>query len=95
MALNQKGSVAKCSHREYGFAQIQINKINGNASVDALFEGLGDDMQVRSRFCLSSLIIQYKCNLGLDVPWRPTLNNSTQFPLHWRHKNSAVRRNST
>ena len=50
MALNQKGTVAKCDHREYGFAQIQISKINGNASVDALFEGLGDDMQVRSLY---------------------------------------------
>ncbi|KIM89011.1 hypothetical protein PILCRDRAFT_208099 [Piloderma croceum F 1598] len=46
MALNHKGAVAQCSHREYGFAQIQISKINGNVSTDALFEGLGDDMQV-------------------------------------------------
>jgi hypothetical protein len=43
------GKVAKCDHREYGFAQVQITKINeDNLSVDALFEGLGDEMQVFS-----------------------------------------------
>ena len=46
MAWNLKGKVAKCDHREYGFAQVQISKIGGS-SVDALFEGLGDEMQVR------------------------------------------------
>jgi len=46
MALNHQGVVAQSSHREYGFAQIQISEINGNSSTDALFEGLGDNMQV-------------------------------------------------
>lgn len=47
MAWNMKGEVTKCDHREYGFAQLQISKIgSGNDSVDALFEGLGDEMQV-------------------------------------------------
>ena len=47
MAWNMKGQVAKCEHREYGFAQVQISKIGGpNAGVDALFEGLGDELQV-------------------------------------------------
>lgn len=58
MAVNQNGTVAQCDHREYGFAQIQVSKINGNASVDALFEGLGDDMQVRPNF-LSLIHIVY------------------------------------
>jgi len=50
MAWQMKGTVEKCDHREYGFAQVQISKIGGeNASVDALFEGLGDEMQVRRR----------------------------------------------
>ncbi|KAJ7082376.1 hypothetical protein B0H15DRAFT_852728 [Mycena belliarum] len=47
LAWQMKGTVEKCDHREYGFAQVQISKIGGdNASVDALFEGLGDEMQV-------------------------------------------------
>ncbi|KAJ6600858.1 hypothetical protein B0H10DRAFT_2167445 [Mycena sp. CBHHK59/15] len=47
MAWQMKGTVEKCDHREYGFAQVQMTKIGGdNASVDALFEGLGDEMQV-------------------------------------------------
>jgi len=42
-----KGKVAKCDHREYGFARVQINKSGPElSSVDALFEGLGDDMEV-------------------------------------------------
>lgn len=43
-----KGKVAKCDHREYGFAQVQISKIGGeNKGVDALFQDLGDELQVR------------------------------------------------
>jgi GMP synthase (glutamine-hydrolysing) len=48
MAWNLKGKVAKCEHREYGYASVKIKKINGgDSSVDALFKGLGDEMQVR------------------------------------------------
>ncbi|KAI0775110.1 GMP synthase [Trametes elegans] len=47
MAWNMKGKVAKCEHREYGFAQVQITKIGGESKgADALFEGLGDELQV-------------------------------------------------
>ncbi|KAJ7610150.1 GMP synthase [Roridomyces roridus] len=48
MAWQLKGQVEKCDHREYGFAQIKMPQIGGDtaASVDALFEGLGDEMQV-------------------------------------------------
>ncbi|KAF7374112.1 hypothetical protein MSAN_00292300 [Mycena sanguinolenta] len=47
MAWQMKGTVDKCDHREYGFAQVKMAKVGGdNASVDALFEGLGDEMQV-------------------------------------------------
>ena len=49
-----KGQVAKCEHREYGFAQVQISKIGENASADALFEGLGSDLQVCSSMYRSS-----------------------------------------
>lgn len=42
-----KGKVSKCDHREYGFAQLQVrNSATSGSSVDALFEGLGEEMQV-------------------------------------------------
>ncbi|KAJ8518671.1 hypothetical protein ONZ45_g4281 [Pleurotus djamor] len=47
MAWNLKGKVTKCDHREYGYASIQISKIgDSGSSVDALFDGLGEEMQV-------------------------------------------------
>ncbi|KAI0671840.1 GMP synthase [Trametes maxima] len=47
MAWNMKGKVAKCDHREYGFAQVQISKIGGESKgADALFDSLGDELQV-------------------------------------------------
>ncbi|KAI0277280.1 GMP synthase [Russula aff. rugulosa BPL654] len=49
LAWNLGGTVAKCEHREYGFARVQIKKFGsdpGRLSVDALFEGLGDEMEV-------------------------------------------------
>ncbi|KIJ10781.1 hypothetical protein PAXINDRAFT_172060, partial [Paxillus involutus ATCC 200175] len=45
LAWNLKGEVAGCDHREYGHASVQISR-SGEGSVDALFEGLGDEMQV-------------------------------------------------
>jgi GMP synthase (glutamine-hydrolysing) len=50
MAWHYKGKVAKCDHREYGFAQVQM-RTTGKLSVDvdALFEGLGDEMQVNDK----------------------------------------------
>ncbi|KAF8651889.1 hypothetical protein AX16_004623 [Volvariella volvacea WC 439] len=46
IAWNLGGKVDKCDHREYGYAQVQISKFGENSTVDALFEGLGDEMQV-------------------------------------------------
>ncbi|KAF5362790.1 hypothetical protein D9757_011014 [Collybiopsis confluens] len=47
MAWQLKGKVGKSDHREYGFAQLQINKIHeGDSPVDALFQDLGEEMQV-------------------------------------------------
>ncbi|KAJ7844363.1 class I glutamine amidotransferase-like protein [Mycena olivaceomarginata] len=47
MAWQMKGTVEQCDHREYGFANVKIAKVGGpNPAVDALFEGLGDEMQV-------------------------------------------------
>lgn len=43
-----KGEVAKCDHREYGFARVQVVQAGGaSGPVDALFEGLGDGLDVR------------------------------------------------
>jgi len=47
MAWQLKGKVAQCDHREYGFAQIHVKKVGNGA--DALFEGLGDKLEVRGR----------------------------------------------
>jgi hypothetical protein len=44
IAWNLGGEVTKCDRREYGPADITINKF-GNGSVDALLEGLGDKMK--------------------------------------------------
>jgi len=42
-----KGKVERSTHREYGFAQLKLNKIHeGDSPVDALFQGLGEEMQV-------------------------------------------------
>lgn len=46
IAWNLKGQVAKCDHREYGHATVHISRF-GQGSADALFEHLGDEMQVR------------------------------------------------
>ncbi|KAI0077092.1 GMP synthase [Panus rudis PR-1116 ss-1] len=45
MAWSMGGAVTKCDHREYGFAQLKILQL-GNGSVDALFQDLGEEMQV-------------------------------------------------
>jgi len=45
MAWQLKGKVAGCEHREYGFAQIHVKKLGNGA--DVLFEGLGDELEVR------------------------------------------------
>ncbi|KAF9778903.1 GMP synthase [Thelephora terrestris] len=44
MAWQLKGKVAECDHREYGFAQIHVEKIGNGA--DILFEGLGEELEV-------------------------------------------------
>ena len=51
MAWKMGGTVTKCDHREYGFAQLEVVKLpadaqSGSTPVDALFEGLGDELQV-------------------------------------------------
>ena len=49
MAWNLGGTVDKCEHREYGFAQLQVSKLGpGHESADKLFEGLDEGLEVRS-----------------------------------------------
>ncbi|KLO15244.1 GMP synthase, partial [Schizopora paradoxa] len=44
MAWKLGGKVAKCERREYGFAQLKVKK--QGSGVDALFDTLGEEMQV-------------------------------------------------
>jgi hypothetical protein len=37
--------VSRCDHREYGPADITVDKV-GNPVIDSLFEGLGDEFRV-------------------------------------------------
>ncbi|KAL1753966.1 hypothetical protein FB107DRAFT_291967 [Schizophyllum commune] len=46
IAWHMKGKVSKCDHREYGFASVDIQKLGSNSAADALFEGLGDSLEV-------------------------------------------------
>jgi GMP synthase (glutamine-hydrolysing) len=47
MTWNLGGEVAKCDRREYGHAMLQLTRIGSeNPATDALFESLGDEMQV-------------------------------------------------
>ncbi|KAF8630223.1 hypothetical protein AX15_003048 [Amanita polypyramis BW_CC] len=47
LAWKLGGEVSKSEHREYGHAMLQMTKIGEeDAATDALFEGLGDEMQV-------------------------------------------------
>ena len=55
MAWNMKGKVAKCDHREYGFAQLKVGK---GENVDKLFKNLGEEMQVRI-LCFELYISSY------------------------------------
>src|SRR5712691_1150906 len=94
IAWNLGGTVAKCSHREYGFARVQINKFGSDrSSVDALFEGLGDEMEVRRKhlfiYFAKCLLVPLVLPLigvgfckGMDVSRRPDLCAPSRFPYH-------------
>ena len=74
MAWNLGGEVQKADHREYGSADITINKF-GEGAVDALFEGLGDQMRVSQKyFYLTTKIKPFSVInfiwIGLDVSCR-------------------------
>lgn len=73
MAWNLGGDVQKADHREYGSADITINTFGGGA-VDALFEGLGNQMRVSRcffrRLKKKKTYLNDVMNKGLDVPCR-------------------------
>ncbi|KAG1817612.1 class I glutamine amidotransferase-like protein, partial [Suillus subaureus] len=60
ICCNHKGEVAKCDHCEYRLVEFKISRSSesGN-SVDALFERLGDQMQVRLDVKLSVMPPDY------------------------------------
>ena len=78
MAWNMKGKVAKCDHREYGFAQLQLGK---GDNVDKLFEALGEEMQVLLTWPFRTYLIHGNDHFpGLDVSRRPTFGTTSRFP---------------
>ena len=90
MAWQLKGKVAKCEHREYGFAQIHVNKAGNGA--DVFFEGLGDEFEVRGRLERCKVVWTHPGKLpGLDVPWGSTLRNPCRFPCHRAYPYRPVR----
>lgn len=91
IAWNLGGTVAKCERREYGFARVQISKFGSDRStVDALFEGLGDEMEVRRTMSRSRAADWGLGHEGMDVSWRPDLCASSGFPHHWPHDIRAL-----
>lgn len=90
MAWNLGGEVTKCDHREYGSANITINKF-GNGSADALFSGFGEEMKVNLVLIpVSHAAFSMGNDLGLDVPWRSTVQASSRLPCHWTHPDCPI-----
>lgn len=48
IAASLGGKVEPHDHREYGHARVSVNRLGGDGRVDKLFEGLGDELEVRS-----------------------------------------------
>jgi hypothetical protein len=84
MAWNLGGEVAKCDHREYGFAQVQISKLGNTSGVDALFDGLGDEMQVRLLVFILSNAKGLRCT-------RSGCRTATSFRVSRRNFTSLVK----
>ena len=90
MAWQLKGKVAQCNRREYGFAKIHVERIGNGA--DALFEGLGGELEVRGGGCtVTALQAHLKFFEGLDVPWGSTLRNSSRLPRYWAYFQRSLR----
>jgi hypothetical protein len=89
MAWQLKGKVAKCEHREYGFAQIHVKKLGNGA--DVLFEGLGDELEVRDGVALQSRVDLPRKFSGLDVPRGSTIRNPSGLPRHRAYIHCPVR----
>lgn len=90
MAWQLKGKIAKCDHREYGFAQINVSKIENGT--DVLFEGLGDEFEVRRRSKSCTIVRAHLgSSSGLDVPWGSTFRDSRRLPCHRAHIHCPLR----
>jgi len=86
MAWQLKGKIARCEHREYGFAQIHVKKVGNGA--DALFEGLGDELEVRGKVVTlrSHNDSPWKfsrsgCPMGINSPKFLQTSTSSGIPL--------------
>ena len=76
MAWQLKGEVAQCNRREYGFAQIQVERIGNGA--DVLFEGLGDELEVRGETAHRIIIRAYLESLQV---WMSHGDQLSKIPL--------------
>jgi len=85
IAWNLGGQVTKCDHREYGSAKMKINKVGGKGSVDALFQSLGDEMQVHPDFLSRVRRDKLISETGLDVPRRSAFGTSKRFLCYRSH----------
>jgi len=90
IAWNLGGQVTKCDHREYGSAKMKINKVGGKDSVDALFQSLGDEMQVHPDFLSRVRRDKFISETGLDVPWRSAFGTSKRFSCYRSHTICAL-----
>lgn len=79
--------MAKCDHREYGPADVTINKFGGGA-VDTLFEGFGEEMRVRGYGRQYTPIDHV--HSGMDVPWRSIVKASSRLSCYRTHSVRAI-----
>jgi hypothetical protein len=80
-----KGTVDKCDH-QCELAQVKMTKVGGeNVSVDALFEGLGEEM--RASFQQDPARSDSDCQMyeGADVARRPAANAAPKLPSNQIH----------
>ena len=89
----------KADHREYGSADITINKF-GNGAVDALFEGLGDQIRVsqRNHSCLTTKFKPFSVINSMDrfgCLMQINYQTTSKFPCHWTYYICTLRRYCT
>jgi GMP synthase (glutamine-hydrolysing) len=83
IALTHKGKVEPHTHREYGFAKIQVEQ-TGNELADRLFKGIEiekEGMQVSLCINAYQLTIRSGCPTATSLPPFPHLSSLSLTPL--------------